>query len=118
MPASEQRTDHAVEGGEEPPTASRPRTRGDCADGPRPCPWVGCRHHLAIEVGAGGSLKLNFPDLEVHEMGETCSLDVADRGAVTLHEAGVHVGLTRERVRQIENSALATAAIPLRRVTR
>ena len=21
----------------------RPRTRGDCVDGERPCPWVGCR---------------------------------------------------------------------------
>lgn len=28
----------------------RPLTRADCVDGPRPCPWVGCRHHLLIEV--------------------------------------------------------------------
>ncbi len=29
---------------------ARPRTRGDCADGPRPCPWYRCRHHLGLEV--------------------------------------------------------------------
>lgn len=27
----------------------RPRTRDDCRGGDaRPCPWVGCRHHLAL----------------------------------------------------------------------
>ena len=26
--------------------AERPRTRGDCVNGIRPCPWVGCGHHL------------------------------------------------------------------------
>ena len=24
----------------------RPRTRADCLKGPRPCPWIMCRHHL------------------------------------------------------------------------
>ena len=28
----------------------RPRTRADCLDGPRPCPWASCRHHLLFEV--------------------------------------------------------------------
>lgn len=28
----------------------RPRTRGDCLTMPRPCPWVGCRHHLLLDV--------------------------------------------------------------------
>ena len=32
------------------------------------------------------SLKLNFPNLEVWEMAETCSLDVADNGGATLDE--------------------------------
>lgn len=30
----------------------RPRTRAQCQDGPRPCPWVACRHHLLLEVAA------------------------------------------------------------------
>lgn len=28
----------------------RPRTRGDCLEEARPCPWVGCRHHLLLEA--------------------------------------------------------------------
>lgn len=30
----------------------RPQVRGDCENGPRPCPWVSCEYHLAIELGA------------------------------------------------------------------
>jgi hypothetical protein len=28
----------------------RPKTRGECSEEARPCPWVGCRHHLLLEV--------------------------------------------------------------------
>lgn len=28
----------------------RPRTRGECLQEARPCPWVACRHHLLLEV--------------------------------------------------------------------
>jgi hypothetical protein len=28
------------------PGPELPVTRGDCVDGPRPCPWLRCRHHL------------------------------------------------------------------------
>lgn len=28
----------------------RPRTRADCLQEARPCPWVACRHHLLLEV--------------------------------------------------------------------
>lgn len=39
----------------------RPRTRADCLEGPRPCPWVSCRYHLLTEVSAeSGSLVLNL----------------------------------------------------------
>src|SRR5262249_28750008 len=44
----------------------RPRTRAECAEGQRPCPWVSCKHHLYLDVNPEtGSIKLNFPDLEV-----------------------------------------------------
>lgn len=66
----------------------RPVTRGDCVDGPRPCPWQSCRHHL-----------------EAAE--HSCSLDLADRGALTLDLVGEVFGLTRERTRQIEAIAIA-----------
>jgi len=85
--------------------ATRPQTRADCIDGPRPCPWTKCRHHLA-EFGRNthafrnGVAKWAPPD------GETCSLDVADRGEQTLETIGAILRVTRERVRQIEARAL------------
>jgi DNA-directed RNA polymerase sigma subunit (sigma70/sigma32) len=54
-----------------------------------------------------GSIKINFPDLEVWEMTDTCALDIADRGGITLEEVGEIMNLTRERVRQVETQGLA-----------
>jgi hypothetical protein len=86
----------------------RPVTRADCANGERPCPFVSCKHHLFLDVSARtGAIKLNFPDLEVWEMTETCALDVADRGGTTLEEVGAIMNLTRERIRQVEVKGLA-----------
>jgi hypothetical protein len=81
----------------------RPKMRGECKDMERPCPYVSCKHHLYLDVNPDtGSIKLNFPDLEVWEMADTCSLDVADRGGITLEEVGEILNLTRERIRQVE----------------
>jgi hypothetical protein len=86
----------------------RPRERSECVDGPRPCPFVSCKHHLYIDVSPRtGAIKLNFPDLEVWEMNESCALDVADRGGTTLEDVGAIMNLTRERIRQVEVKALA-----------
>jgi hypothetical protein len=86
----------------------KPDTREECANGPRPCPYVSCKHHLFIDVSPKtGAIKLNFPDLEVWEMGESCALDVADRGGTTLEDVGAIMNLTRERIRQVEVKALA-----------
>jgi hypothetical protein len=86
----------------------RPRTREQCSDAPRPCPFVSCKHHLYLDVSARtGAIKLNFPDLEVWDMTETCALDVADRGGTTLEEVGAIMNLTRERIRQVEVKGLA-----------
>ncbi len=83
--------------------ADRPQTRADCGSGPRPCPWVSCKHHLFLDVNPEtGSIKLNFPDKDLTEMRETCALDVADRGGITLEEVGAILNLTRERIRQVE----------------
>ncbi len=80
----------------------RPKTRGECAGGARPCPFVSCRHHLYLDVTAAGALKLNFPDAEVEKIPASCSLDIADAGGVTLGRVGDLMNLTRERVRQLE----------------
>jgi hypothetical protein len=85
----------------------RPRERAECATGPRPCMFISCKHHLYLDVNPStGSIKLNFPDKEVWEMNETCALDVADRGGITLEEVGAIMNLTRERIRQVETRGL------------
>jgi len=86
----------------------RPKTRADCAGAERPCPFVSCSHHLYLDVlSKTGAIKLNFPDLEVWEMKDTCALDVTERGGATLEEVGEIMNLTRERIRQVEVTALA-----------
>ena len=85
---------------------SRPRTRGDCINGPRPCPWISCRHHLYFSA-IKRNLHPAWPGLEPDEMSETCSLDVADRSETTLADIARLMNLSRERVRQLESDALA-----------
>ncbi len=70
----------------------RPKTRGECADMPRPCPFVSCKWHLAhvrMERRLPGKSKSmyrerDFTDDEIVEWiegaEETCALDVADQG--------------------------------------
>jgi hypothetical protein len=95
--------DAALEPPELEPLPTRPQTRGECADGPRPCPWASCRYHLFLDVHpTSGSIKLNHPGLELDEMRETCALDVADRGETSFAEIGRMLNLTLEGVRQIE----------------
>ncbi|MCC6648186.1 MAG: hypothetical protein IT374_21775 [Polyangiaceae bacterium] len=86
----------------------KPRTRAECHEAMRPCPFVSCKYHLFLDVQARtGAIKLNFPDLEVEDMTESCSLDIADRGGTTLEEVGAIMNLTRERIRQLEVRAMA-----------
>jgi hypothetical protein len=81
----------------------RPRTRGECLGEPRPCPWVACKHHLYLDINPEtGAIKINFPDRESWELQNTCALDVAERGGITLEEVGEITNLTRERIRQLE----------------
>lgn len=89
----------------------RPKTRGDCLPGgcneARPCPWVACRYNLFLSVNErSGSITYNFPDHELDEIPDTCVLDVADQGGLTLEEVGERINRTRELVRQKEVSGL------------
>lgn len=104
----------------------RPRTRGDCEKIPRPCPFVGCRYHLYLDVTHRGSILLNHPDKEPGELEVSCSLDVADEGhpadegkqggrgpggysidaRSTLDAISETLSVSRERIRQIEADAI------------
>lgn len=108
----EEKADQAALDAEDLDFGPRPQTRADCEEGgsnaARPCPFVSCSHHLALEVTENGrGVKLNFPHLDVDQFKETCALDVADRGGATLEEVGALTNITRERARQIEVRALS-----------
>lgn len=85
---------------------ARPRTRAECEGGARPCPFISCRYHLYLDITASGSLRLNFPGLELEDLVETCALDVAERGGANLAELGRLLNLTRQRADQLEKLAL------------
>lgn len=85
----------------------RPKKRAACLGEDRPCPYLACRHHLAFDVNNNtGSIKENFPGVELEDMKETCSLDVADSGWRSHDEVGELMGICRQRVQQIEAKAL------------
>ena len=86
----------------------KPKCRAECKDIERPCPFVSCKYHLYLDIHpVRGSIKVNFPDRDVWELTESCALDIADRGGITLEEVGVIMNLTRERVRQLETQGLS-----------
>lgn len=108
----------------EAPMASKrrlPMTRAECEDGERPCPYVTCRHHLALDV-VGQKARLVDMSLDptvdpvlgcapadvvdIRMRSPSCALDVAEDGEHTLDEIAEYLGLTRERVRQVEEKAL------------
>jgi predicted DNA-binding protein (UPF0251 family) len=89
-----------------------PATRSEClaerAQWPAdyPCPYVSCRYHLYLDVNENGSIQFNFPYVEVWELEESCALDLAQPGGMTLREVGEVMGVSRERIRQIHEKAL------------
>lgn len=109
-----------------------PRTRSACAGMPRPCPAIACARNLLLDVNhkglpvvdgktyqAGVTRGSNHGWQEVEEavfraLAEaaeqaraTCADDIAERGGLTRAEVAQELGLTRERIRQIEQGALA-----------
>jgi hypothetical protein len=96
---------------------ARPHVRAECREGPRPCPWVGCRYHLYLDTYTTGDpenptpgLIIHRPDVDPLDLPETCLLDLADRGPYTLAQIGEIFDLSRERIRQIEANALRKLA--------
>jgi len=98
--------------------ALRPKTRAECRQQPRPCPWVGCRYHLAIDVHPEtGALKEIFPHLKICDQPDgpglellertvgTCALDVCDRedGGNEGHDALLELAAVAVSGREIGN---------------
>lgn len=114
----------------------RPRNRLDCADEDRPCPFVGCRFHLAIEVNEEtgtmtsplmhrGLKQRDDEDYAEAWMGAvadaiqfmpySCAWDAAAEGPRTLDEVGDLMARTRERTRQIEVRGLVQLRRPMKK---
>lgn len=101
--------DRAKERGEAPPSrrSECPRTR--------PCPWVLCRYHLALDIEQQGArVRVAFPGLDLYELPATCALDLA-QNELTLAEVGEVTNLCKERVRQIEAKAMRKVAAQMER---
>jgi hypothetical protein len=71
-----------------------PKTRSDCLSGginsERPCKWSGCEYHFR----------------DARDGAVCCVLDIADSGEKTLDEVADILGVSKERIRQIEARAL------------
>lgn len=92
------------------PELPRPITRGDCEDGPRPCPWLTCRYHLANDVYQdqfGNKYLRSTPDWTTEK--PSCALDVADDGPKPAEFVAFLLGVKRQRVDAIEVAALRHA---------
>jgi DNA-binding transcriptional regulator YdaS (Cro superfamily) len=107
----------------DPYAGAKPRAWGEClrrglGTAAAPCPYASCAHSLLAYVVAPGRVDGGVDLLPAgrwlaagDDAGEaaelpTCALRVAEEGGVTLEYAGGVLGVTRERVRQIEVTAL------------
>lgn len=91
--------DPAPQGAPTPGEPSRYPAVADCVDDAPPgaaCRHTECRYHLAHRGYWEHS----------HQPTHDCSLDVANEGPHTLDEVALFMGISGERVRQVEEQAL------------
>lgn len=89
------------------------RADGTCPCTARPCPWLGCRRHLAAEVTPGGRLRLLHPETPAAELPYTCALDAAADGARTTGRVARLAGLSRAGALRVLRRALLRLAAGL-----
>ena len=100
----------------------RPTHRGDCLPGgsneQRPCPWVSCRYHTAVQLGGGRPaatkavarqqiVKLRLAHEALAAGHPSCALDVADLGPQGNATIAAVLGISREYSRRTVAEALA-----------
>lgn len=88
----------------------RPRTRADCRYFGRPCPFVGCRYHLFLEINGRGNISLRHPGVMPWELWPSCSLDVAEQEGLSLEAVGELLGVRKWQIKRDEERALAKLA--------
>lgn len=84
-----------------------PATRAECAGIERPCKRYACLHNLTPETErAGKPHHGKHPDPVLVEKAESCELDVSEKGRHAPKEVAQLMGLTPERVRQLEDRGM------------
>lgn len=82
-----------------------PKKRGDCLPGginsARPCRWASCQYHFLRP-----RTEAEAPEGTLLEPEPLCVLDIADSGEKTLEEVAELMGLSKERIRQLEAKAI------------
>jgi hypothetical protein len=86
----------------------RPRTRAECRAEARPCPWVGCRHHLLLE------LAMPMTEQRKDPRAMTLRLNAPAAGRVRYgRRPGLHVGAAANVVRAwIDDAVAALMSMP------
>lgn len=94
------------------PTA--PRSRSECVDGPRPCPWARCPWSLMVDVSSTGRIHELHPGDETGDDPHrySCALDFIDEhpDGASLEEIAMELNITKEAVRLLEERALRKLA--------
>ncbi len=85
---------------------TRPRTRGDCVDVPRPCPYVGCRYNTYLDVTQQNKVRLPMYEPEEANPETSCALDMAEEGEQTQARIAEALGVTELRVWHIIEDSL------------
>lgn len=94
---------------EKPPTC-----RAECASIERPCNRYGCIHHAYPQTErAGRPHRGKHNEVTLVEREDSCVLDVAEKGMTPRPVVGKKLGITKERVRQLEDRAMRKIGVAL-----
>jgi Sigma-70, region 4 len=88
-------------------------TGGACRKLPGPCPHTVCRFNLTSERRDNRGAKP--AEIRLPVVRESCALEAAELGGMTLEEIASRLSITRERVRQIQLGALTKVWLHLGR---
>jgi len=84
---------------------ARPKTRSDCENGIRPCPFASCRYNTYLDVDRKGRITFNYSE-SVEELKQSnCALDYDQGRNLNDTELASALGISREY--------LGTVTIPM-----
>lgn len=80
----------------------KPKTRADCANVPRPCPYVSCKYNLGVEIDITGWPRLT-------DAKKSCMLDLIEKNpdGMTLDNIAEILRISKKQVRAELREALS-----------